>query len=265
VDIVQNENGKADRQGGGERLRELGERDEFHESLGALSRLATSQMSLEQSLTSVAQFSVRAIPGADGGGLTLLETERPDTIVATDPFVEEIEDIQYSLGQGPCITAAGTGGTVSSGSLGADPRWPRFGSRAARLGVHSALSVPLVTADGVVGAMNVYACAKRAFDARAEELGTLFAVPAAVAVQNASVLAQTRRLASRLQQSLEDRGVVDRAVGILMSRAGGTEAEALNRLRALSQHEHRKLAAVAQSIVDAAVRRARSGRVSSSG
>ena len=264
MDIVQNENGTADRHRGDERLRELG-RDEFHESLGALSRLATSRLSLEESLTSVAQFGVRAIPGADGGGLTLLERERQDTTVATDPLVEEIEDIQYSLGQGPCITAAGTGATVSSGSLGADPRWPRFGSRAARLGVHSALSVPLVTADGVVGAMNVYARAKHAFDTRARELGTLFAVPAAVAVQNASVLAQTRRLAIRLQQSLEDRGVVDRAVGILMSRAGGTEAEALNRLRALSQHEHRKLTAVAQSIVDAAVRRARSGRVSSAG
>ena len=42
-----------------------------------------------------------------------------------------------------------------------------------------------------------------------------------------------------------------------MSRSGSTEAEALERLRALSQHEHQKLATVARQIVDEAVRRAR--------
>ena len=45
------------------------------------------------------------------------------------------------------------------------------------------------------------------------------------------MLAQTQRLAARLQAALETKGVIDRAVGILMSRGGGTEAEALDRLR----------------------------------
>jgi hypothetical protein len=115
----------------------------------------------------------------------------------------------------------------------------------------------LITPDGVVGAMNVYAHDKNAFDQRAAELGQIFAVPAAIAVHNAHVLAQTRRLADQLQTALEIRGVIDRAVGILMSRSGSTEHEALERLRSLSQHEHRKLAEVARQIVDEAVARAR--------
>ena len=45
------------------------------------------------------------------------------------------------------------------------------------------------------------------------------AVPAAVAVQNAQVLAQTQRLAAQLQSALETRGVIDRAIGIMMSRS----------------------------------------------
>ena len=200
---------------------------------------------------------MQAIPGADGAGLTLLEEDRADTIVATAPFVSEIDDIQYGIGQGPCISAAATAETVMSGSLGGDQRWPRFGGRVARLGVHSVVSLPLITPDGVVGAMNVYAHAKNVFDDRAAELGEIFAVPAAIAVQNAQVLAQTQRLAEQLQAALETRGVIDRAVGILMSRSGGTEHEALERLRTLSQHEHHKLAVVAQQIVDEAVRRAR--------
>jgi GAF domain-containing protein len=233
------------------------EEHDLQEGLAGLSRLATNQLGLEDLLTRVATFAVKAIPGADGAGLTLLEAGRGNTIVATAPFVSEIDDIQYGLGQGPCITAAREGQTVMSGSLGSDPRWRRFGGTVARLGVHSVLSLPLVTPDGVVGAMNVYAHAMHVFDERAAELGEIFAVPAAVAVQNAQVLAQTQRLAARLQSALEVRGVVDRAVGIIMSRSGATEEEALARLRSLSQNEHQKLVVTAGQIIDEAVRRAR--------
>ena len=237
--------------------RRSAEDEDLRESLAGLSRLASDQLPLEGLLTEVATYAVQAIPGADGAGLTLLEQDRADTIVATSPFVTEVDDIQYGMNQGPCISAAREGRTVMSGSLGADSRWPRFGGRVARLGVHSVVSLPLITPAGVVGAMNVYAHGKNAFDDRAAELGQIFALPAAIAVQNAHVLAQTRRLADHLQSALELRGVIDRAVGILMSRSGSTEHEALERLRSLSQREHRKLAEVARQIVDEAVARAR--------
>jgi transcriptional regulator with GAF, ATPase, and Fis domain len=233
------------------------EEEDLRESLAGLSRLAADRLLLEDLLTQVATYAVQAIPGADGAGLTLLEEDRADTIVATAPFVTEVDDIQYGMEQGPCISAAREGQTVMSGSLGGDPRWPRFGGRVARLGVHSVVSLPLITPDGVVGAMNVYAHDKNVFDDRAAELGQVFAAPAAIAVHNAHVLAQTRRLANQLQTALEIRGVIDRAVGILMSRSGSTENDALDRLRSLSQHEHRKLAEVARQIVDEAVARAR--------
>lgn len=233
------------------------EYEDLQESMSSLATLATGSLNLEDLLTKVATFAVGAIPGADGAGLTLLENDRADTVVTTAPFVREIDDIQYSIGQGPCISAAAEGQTVLSGSLGGDRRWPKFGARVARLGVHSAVSLPLITARGVVGALNVYAHAKHVFDERAAELGELFAVPAAISVQNAQVLAQTRRLANQLQNALESRGVIDRAVGVLMSRSGVTEAEAIDRLRTISQNEHRKLVVVAESIVDEAVRRAR--------
>jgi GAF domain-containing protein len=237
--------------------RRYAEEEDLRESLEGLSRLASDRLPLEDLLTQVATYAVQAIPGADGAGLTLLEQDRADTIVATAPFVTEVDDIQYGMNQGPCISAAREGQTVMSGSLGGDSRWPRFGGRVARLGVHSVVSLPLITPDGVVGAMNVYAHDKNVFDDRAAELGQIFAAPAAIAVHNAHVLAQTRRLANQLQSALEIRGVIDRAVGIVMSRSGITEHEALDRLRSLSQQEHRKLAEVARQIVDEAVARAR--------
>ena len=163
-----------------------------------------------------------AIPGADGAGLTLLEEGHSDTIVASAPFVAEVDAIQYSIEEGPCITAAHEARTVRSGELSRDEQWPKFGPRVGRLGVHSVLSLPLVTPAGVVGAMNVYAHPQNAFDDHAAVIGELFAVPAAIAVQNAQVLAQTKRLAHQLQAALTSRAVIDQALGILMSRTGST-------------------------------------------
>ena len=127
--------------------------------------------------------------------------------------------------------------------------------------MHSVLSLPLISADEVVGAMNVYAHGKDAFDERAEQLGQLFAVPAAIAVQNAQILAQTQRLAATLQSALTNRAVIDQAIGILMSRSGVSADQAFDRLRALSQTRNTKLAVVAARVVREAVRRARAPRL----
>jgi len=237
-------------------LPDMRDEDDLRSSLTSLSRLATGQLTLEQMLIQVAEFAVRAIPGADGAGLTLIEDNRRDTIVATAPFVREVDAIQYGIGEGPCISAAAEGLTMRSGSLGGEPRWPRFGPRVSRLGVHSVLSLPLLTPDGVFGAMNVYAHAKHAFDDRAAQLGELFATPAAIAVQNAQVLEQTKRLAATLQAVLTNRAVIDQALGILRSRSGSTSDEAYQRLREMSQNSDTKLIVVAQSVVAEAVRRA---------
>lgn len=96
-------------------------------SVTALSRLSSSALDLEELLTEVATYAVRAVPGADGAGLTLIERDRADVIVKTAPFVREVDDIQYGIGEGPCISAAATGRPMRSGSIGADQRWPQFG------------------------------------------------------------------------------------------------------------------------------------------
>jgi len=117
--------------------------------------------------------------------------------------------------------------------------------------------LPLLTPDGVFGAMNVYAHGKDAFDEQAARIGELFAVPAAIAVQNAQVLAATKRLAARLQAAVNSQAIIDQAVGILMGRSGYTADQAFDRLRQLSQTQNTKLSMVARSLVEEAVRRAR--------
>ncbi|MDQ2837310.1 MAG: GAF and ANTAR domain-containing protein [Actinomycetota bacterium] len=231
-------------------------------SLADLAGLVTSALGLPELLVQVATFAANAIPGAEGAGVTLLRIDRTDNrieaLAASAPFVSEIDEIQYvTLNEGPCITAALERRTVRSGSLGGEKMWPRFGPRVGRLGVHSALSLPLLLPGQVVGAINVYAHGKDVFDEHAAHLGELFAKPAAVAVHNAQILAQALALTRQLQTALSSRPVIDQAVGLLRGRSGGTAEEAFARLRAISQSEHIKLADLAQRIVDDAVRRAR--------
>jgi transcriptional regulator with GAF, ATPase, and Fis domain len=231
-------------------------------SLDDLAGLVTGAHGLHGLLVQVATFAAHAIPGAEGAGVTLLRADRTDNrieaLAASAPFVEEIDRIQYViLNEGPCITAVLERRTVRSGSLGGEKMWPRFGPRVGRLGVHSALSLPLLLPGQVVGAINVYAHGKEMFDEHAAELGELFAKPAAVSVHNAQILAEALTLTAQLQTALSTRPVIDQAIGLLRGRTGGTAEEAFGRLRAISQSEHTKLADVAQRIVDEAVRRAR--------
>ena len=230
-------------------------------SLVGLSGLLTGHRPLRETLTEIAEFAVQAIPGAEGAGLTMLDDDRAQTVVASAEFVHAVDNVQYGLGEGPCLMAVQTRRTQTSGSLGGDARWPRFGPRVGRMGVHSVLSLPLLLPDRVVGAMNVYAHAKNAFGPDAIRIGELFARPAAVSVHNAQVLAQSQRLAAQLGDALVSRAVIDQALGVLMSRTGASAEEAFERLRTMSQSQHIKVAEVSRILVDEAVRRARARTV----
>jgi transcriptional regulator with GAF, ATPase, and Fis domain len=256
--VDEGESGSAELSQAPPTLRQL-ESDEadLQASLEGMARLVTGRLTLEDLLTRVARFAVHAIPGADGAGVTLLGHGVPDTIVSSAPFVRDVDAVQYGLGEGPCISAAAQRRIIRSGSLGGEALWPRFGPRVGRLGVHSVLSLPLVLPDAVVGAINVYARRKDAFGEHAQQLGELFAEPAAVAVHNAHVLARAQRVVGQLQEALTSRAVIDQAIGIIISRSGGTADEAFVALRSISQRERRKLADVAQKLVDEAARRAR--------
>jgi GAF domain-containing protein len=212
-------------------------------------------------LGDVAEFAEQAIPGVDGVGVALIQlhdgTPRIQTCAATAELVHDIDVIQYEeLGEGPCITCMQLKKACVSGSLGSDSRWPHFGGRVARMAIHSALSLPLMVGDEVIGAINTYARVRDAFDEHAVELGTQFAGPAAVSVYNAQLLAHAQERTKALQRALDSRAVIDQAIGIIRSRSGVSAEVAFDRLTRMSQTENIKLHLVAERMVEEAARRA---------
>ena len=242
--------------------------DDLGASLADLAALVSASMSLDALLASVATYAVKAIPNADGVGISLIASNGGDPIVraraTSTEFVTVIEDLQCVVAkEGPCITAAQDRRTVRSGNVSVDPRWPRLGPRVERLGIASVLSLALLIGDDTVGAITAYAHEPDVFDEHAAELGELFATPAAVAIHNAQVLSEAQNRATQLQTALLSRPMIDQAIGIIRARSGGSSEEAFAKLRAISQNENVKLLVVAQRVVDEAVRRAQARHVDS--
>jgi GAF domain-containing protein len=240
--------------------READELD-LHSGLRGLAGLVTGARGALELLCQIAEFAADAIPRVDGAGVALIDEGRSlptlQTASATAGFVHEIHAVQYvELREGPCITCTQSQRVTVSGSLGADNRWPRFGGRVARMGVHSALSLPLIVGEQVIGAINCYANSQDAFGEHAVQLGTQFAESAAVSIYNAELLSGARAHVERLQQALENRTVIDQAVGIIRSRSGISAEVAFTRLVQMSQTGNVKLRVVAARLVEDAVRRA---------
>jgi GAF domain-containing protein len=236
---------------------------DLHAGLAGVAGIVAGARSLIAVLGEVAEFAQRAIPGVNGAGVTLIDSdgESIETWAVTAEFVEEIDKAQYlDVHEGPCLTCMSSRRPTVSGSLGSDSRWPHLGGRVARMGVHSALALPLIVGDNVIGAINAYAYRRDAFGEHAVQLGTQFAGPAAVSVYNGQLLDSAERRTNQLQRALGNRAVIDQAIGIIRSRSGGGAEEAFNRLMQLSQAQNIKLHIVAQRLVDEAVRRAQARR-----
>jgi hypothetical protein len=198
----------------------------------------------------ISALAVQAVPGAGGAGLTLLKEGRPDTTAATADFAHEVEAIQYALGEGPSITATVQRRTVHSGSLATERQWPRFARQANRLGVHSALSLPLVIQTRVAGTVNVYAHPGNAFDERSIVAGEAFARSAAAAVDTADVRRRQSYVAAMLQSQLATRREIDRAVGAMMARYGCAAEDAGDFLRAIARFRRETPSDVAVMIIN---------------
>ncbi|OBF60869.1 histidine kinase [Mycobacterium sp. 852002-53434_SCH5985345] len=242
--------------------READEAD-LHAGLNRVAALVAGAQGVMDLLRDVAEFAAQAIPGVDGAGVALIDQRlgipSAQTWAATQLLVQEIDTIQYEeLNEGPCITCMQSRRPTVSGSLGSDSRWPHFGGRVARMRIHSALALPLVVGDELIGSINAYATRRDAFAEHAVRLGAQFAKPAAVSVYNAQLLASAQERSTRLQRALNSRAVIDQAIGIIRSRSGANAEEAFQRLSRISQVENIKLHAVAERLVDEAVRRARS-------
>jgi hypothetical protein len=80
------------------------------------------------------------------------------SLCATDEISARIEDLQVSLGEGPCVDAWSRGTPVHAPDLAAVAagRWPAFAPAARNAGAAAIFSVPLFVGTTRLGALDVY-------------------------------------------------------------------------------------------------------------
>jgi GAF domain-containing protein len=215
-----------------------------------LQSLLLSTDSLNAFLQELAGVTVRALPMAASCGLTLQPNGRARTVAASDQLASQVDEIQYSVDQGPCLDAMRRGRVNYLPDLGAEDRWPGFSTAALGYGVRSCLSTPLTLLDATVGALNLYATTVDAFDDAARAQAAAFAGYASGAIGLALRLARQTEVSADLQTALSTRAVIDQALGIIMSQQRCTAEEAFAVLRRASQQRNVKIQAIAAGIVE---------------
>jgi GAF domain-containing protein len=225
------------------------ERPPFEAAVAALSRYFVGNQTLGESLRQVAELTIQALPQTDHVGITLLVEGRLKTSVFTHPEVPEIDKAQYRTGDGPCVDAYREGVPHLIESTLVPGRWQPFRDSAARHGVFCTLSLPLITHDGPIGALNMYAETEHAYDAADQQTASLFATQAAFLLANAQAYWDARTLSENLEQAMVSRATIEQAKGIIMRTLGCGPDEAIEVLVRQSQHQNIKLRDIAAELV----------------
>jgi GAF domain-containing protein len=219
------------------------------EGFAALARELATQPSLAATLQAVVEHAAAITPGAEDAAITVKHgTQRYETVASTGELPLRVDAIQYLVGEGPCLQALEQHHVIRSDDLGADDRWPTFGSEVtAKTEVVSMMSHRLFLEDSdSIGALNLYSRKSAAFaDLELTALADL-ATHCAVALTTVAEREQNQHLKAALETN-RDIGV---AIGILMATKLVTKQQAFDALRITSQHTHRKLHLVALDVIE---------------
>ncbi|WP_082620032.1 GAF and ANTAR domain-containing protein [Terrabacter sp. Soil811] len=210
------------------------------------SRLAQLQpLDPFEAITAVAR---EQFPRAAGASVTTLRHHHFVTVAATDDRTRRADSIQYELGSGPCLDAIVARTMYRPRDLRTDERWPAYGRRVAdELGLDSMLSYRLVLpADDTVAGLNLYAEQPDAFTDHDALLGLLLATHG---VQVATAMFYGHQV-QHLKRALKTNRRIGVAMGVLMATHKVTDEQAFDLLRIASQNSNRKIAEIADDVVE---------------
>ena len=187
---------------------------------------------------------------AVGVGLMLVDDDGAlRYVLGSDPPAQALEQAQEDLIEGPCVDSFVLGAPVRTDDLIEDPRWPRLGARLAGTGVHAVLGVPTRLGGAPAGSLNVYREAPYAWDDSDEAAIAVYAGIVEGVLAGAVATRRGERIVAQLQEALDRRVVIERAVGLLMARLDTDAVGAFGSLRRAARSSRRRVADVAEDVL----------------
>lgn len=228
--------------------------------LTALSQMVDSEPSasghppgLISSLISLCAVAVREVP-ASGAGLSLTAGQPGAGSAAAwaGHNAQRLEELQFSLGEGPCIEAVDVRRPAFEPDLTTtgSRRWPLYAPAACDLGARAVFAVPLQMGAARLGVLDIYR--DQPGSLTADGMRDVF-ILAEVAL---ALLLESQRTRNResfekgMNEVVGHRTVIYQAQGMVMVALGITLPEALSRLQAHAFSTGKSLADVAQDVLD---------------
>ncbi|WP_344131571.1 GAF and ANTAR domain-containing protein [Saccharopolyspora halophila] len=178
--------------------------------------------------------------GANGDG------PQRGLVHATNDVSSGLEDLQLTVGEGPCLDAFATGGPVLISDLATDPaRWPGFGPAALELGAAALFSFPLTIGVVRLGSLDLYR------DAPGPMAGVTFsdALLLADLATEAIVHDLDGHATEDLSWLANPHAEVHQASGMVQVQLGSSTEVALLRLRSYAYQHELSVTEVAHQVV----------------
>jgi GAF domain-containing protein len=197
------------------------------------------------------------VTGMTGAGIMLMSGDiRRGSVCTTGAVSSLIEQLQYDLGEGPCVDAYNSDRPVSEPDL-ANPttaRWLAFTGPAVDAGARAVFGFPLHVGAVRLGALNLYCDAPGplADDHHADALLLAGIVAQALMLLQANAPAGT--VAAELEANADFQYVVHQASGMVAAQLDSSVGQALIRMRAHAFGNDNTLTNVARAVVDRELR-----------
>jgi transcriptional regulator with GAF, ATPase, and Fis domain len=212
-------------------------------------RAVNAPSELQSQLDTIVQVARDSMPEIDHAGVSVAHKDGTvETKAATGDLVHQLDQLQYTLGEGPCLHAIEADPVVVVEEVWNETRWPGFVQGARELGLRSQMGLRLYVDEHTRGGLNLYSVSSDTIDPETTHLAELFASHAALAMGRAWV-------AENLNAALSSRTTIGIALGIVMERYDLDQDSAFRYLTRIASTSETKLREVAAHVVEEVTQR----------
>jgi hypothetical protein len=214
----------------------------------SLSEIVYVGESYDSVYEAVCRSAVELVDGCDHASLMVRRSGRIETVAASDDIARRIDDLEKTVGEGPCLDAIDENepdqhicADLSDGSM-----WPELASRIlAETDVRGMAGFRLRQDGQRVGALNVFSDTPGALTEHSLDQAVML-----TAFTSVSLAALERgEEATTLRRGLQSNREIGKAVGLLMATHDIDDDRAFEMLAKVSQEMNVKVAEVAAQVV----------------
>jgi GAF domain-containing protein len=195
---------------------------------------------------SVCRAAVHLVDGCTHASLMLRDKGRLITAAATDDTARHIDELERTIGEGPCVDAIEEETAVLDPDLVNDSAWPRLRDHVvAQTPVRGMAGFRLLVDDRKVGALNLFSDEPHGLTDASIDQAALLAAFTSIAL----MAADRQEQATTLRAGLESNREIGKAIGLMMAFHKISDDEAFELLRRSSQEMNLKISEIAREVV----------------